>query len=84
MQSWLAIAIKRKTVAYPVPQIGLGMRRSFRSMGLLLAGMRRLKAVGMDTTKLGVDAENRLGAGRLYESVGFRKIYTQISYVKDV
>lgn len=51
---------------------------------MLLAGMHRLKAVGMDTAKLGVDAENPLGAGRLYESVGFRKIYTQISYIKDV
>jgi ribosomal protein S18 acetylase RimI-like enzyme len=68
--------------------VRLGTRRGFRRMGLaramLLAGMHRLKAVGMDTAKLGVDAENPLGAGRLYESVGFRKIYTQISYIKDV
>lgn len=66
----------------------LGTRRGFRRMGLaramLLAGMRQIEAAGMDTVKLGVDAENPSGAGRLYESVGFRKLYTQISYVKDV
>lgn len=66
----------------------LGTRRGFRRKGLgramLLAGMRQLQAAGMDTAKLGVDAENPSGAGRLYESVGFCKIYTQISYIKDV
>jgi ribosomal protein S18 acetylase RimI-like enzyme len=51
---------------------------------MLLARMRQLLCAGVDTAKLGVDAENPSGAGRLYESVGFRKIYTRISYVKDV
>ncbi len=66
----------------------LGTRRGFRRMGLgramLLAGMQRLKAAGIDTARLGVDTENPSGAGRLYESVGFRKVYTRIMYVKDV
>jgi len=66
----------------------LGTRRGFRRMGLgramLLAGMQRLKTAGVDTARLGVDTENPSGAGRLYESVGFRKMYTRIMYVKDV
>ena len=66
----------------------LGTRRGFRNQGLgramLLAGMQRLKAAGVDTARLAVDADNPNGAGRLYESVGFRKLYTRIMYVKDV
>ena len=66
----------------------LGTRRGFRRMGLgramLLAGMQQLKAGGVDTVRLGVDSENPSGAGRLYESVGFRKVYTQIMFVKDM
>ncbi|MGL5063733.1 MAG: GNAT family N-acetyltransferase, partial [Microcoleus sp.] len=66
----------------------LGTRRGFRKLGLgramLLAGLQRLKAAGVDTAILGVDAENPSGALRLYESTGFRKIRNSISYVKDV
>lgn len=66
----------------------LGVRRSFRKMGLgramLLAGMQRLKAAGFDTARLVVDAENPSGALRLYESVGFCKLYTRIFYIKEV
>lgn len=66
----------------------LGTRRGFRRIGLgraiLLAGMHQLKAAGMDMAKLGVDAENPNGALQLYESVGFHKIYTRLSFVKDV
>ena len=66
----------------------LGTRRGFRRKGLgramLLAGMQRLKVAGVDTARLGVDTENPSGAGQLYESVGFRKLYTQIMYVKDM
>ena len=66
----------------------LGTRRGFRKMGLgramLLAGLHRLKAVGVATAILGVDTENSSGALRLYESVGFHNIRDSISYVKDV
>ncbi len=66
----------------------LGTRRGFRRMGLgkamLLAGLHRLKEAGMDTARLGVDAENPNGALQLYESVGFRKISININYVSDV
>jgi mycothiol synthase len=66
----------------------LGVRRGFRKIGLgramLLTGLQRLKQAGMDTAKLGVDADNPSGALRLYESVGFYKAYTSIAYVREV
>lgn len=66
----------------------LGTRRGFRKIGLgramLLAGLHRLKAAGVATAILGVDAENSSGALQLYESVGFHNIRNSISYVKDV
>ncbi|MEG4515547.1 MULTISPECIES: GNAT family N-acetyltransferase [unclassified Microcoleus] len=66
----------------------LGTRRGFRKIGLgramLLAGLHRLKAAGVATAILGVDAENSSGALHLYESAGFHNIRDSISYVKDV
>jgi|ERR687885_327705 mycothiol synthase len=66
----------------------LGTRRGFRKIGLgramLLAGLHRLKAAGVATAILGVDAENSSGALRLYESAGFHNFRDSISYVKDV
>jgi len=64
----------------------LGTRRGYRKLGLgramLLNGLRALKAAGLDTAKLNVDAANPTGALRLYESVGFRAVYTTIAYGK--
>jgi len=66
----------------------LGTRRGFRQQGLgramLLAGMQQLKAAGVETTKLIVDAKNLSGALRLYESVGFSTAQTHISLVKEL
>ena len=66
----------------------LGTRRGFRRMGLgramLLSGMRHLQAAGADMAKLSVYFNNPNGALQLYESVGFYKLYTWISYVKDI
>ncbi len=66
----------------------LGTRRGFRKMGLgramLLSALHKLKNAGMDIARLGVDANNPNGALRLYESVGFCKVLTSLSYVKDV
>ncbi len=66
----------------------LGTRREFRQQGLgramLLRGMQCLKTEGMDTAILIVDADNPSGALRLYESVGFEKVLTNISYVKTL
>jgi mycothiol synthase len=66
----------------------LGTRRGFRKIGLgraiLLAGLQRLQADGMDTALLGVDADSLTGATRLYQSVGFKPVLTFVGYVKDV
>jgi mycothiol synthase len=66
----------------------LGTRRGYRKLGLgramLLHGLHALKAAGLDTAKLNVDAENPTGALRLYESVGFVQEHTSISYRKDL
>ena len=64
----------------------LGTRRGFRQQGLgramLLTGLQHLKAKGVDTALLGVDAENPSGALRLYESAGFRQLFTSLAYCK--
>lgn len=66
----------------------LATRCEFRRMGIgkaiLLSNLHQLKAAGMDVAKLGVDADNPNGALGLYESIGFQKIYTSLSYVKDI
>jgi len=66
----------------------LGTRRGFRKIGLgramLLAGLHRLKAAGVETAILGVDADNQSGAMKLYESVGFHNIRNSIAYVKEL
>ncbi len=53
-------------VAMPLGKLA-STRRGFRRMGLaramLLAGMRQIKAAGMDTVKLGVDALEPIGCG---------------------
>ena len=64
----------------------LGTRRGFRRRGLgramLLQGLRRLQAAGVQVARLGVDAASPTGATRLYESVGFRTAATWIHYLK--
>jgi ribosomal protein S18 acetylase RimI-like enzyme len=51
---------------------------------MLLSGLHRLKANGVDTAKLGVDADSPTGATRLYESARFRVLRTSVSYKKDL
>jgi mycothiol synthase len=64
----------------------LGTGRAFRKLGLgralLLDGLERLRAAGMTTAKLGVDAASLTGANRLYESVGFRVVETRVALAK--
>lgn len=64
----------------------LGTRRGFRRIGLaralLLAGLERLQAAGLDTALLGVDTQNPNQAYTLYESVGFRKRHASFTYSK--
>jgi hypothetical protein len=51
---------------------------------MLLHGLHRLKALNLDIAKIGVDSENAFGAGKLYTSVGFKHLYTNIAYVKHL
>jgi ribosomal protein S18 acetylase RimI-like enzyme len=66
----------------------LGTRRGYRKRGLaralLAESLCAFKQAGMDTAKLGVDAQNPNGALQLYESVGFQKVETWLAYVKNV
>lgn len=66
----------------------LGTRRGFRRLGLgramLLSGLEKLQQKGMDTAKLGVDSENPNQALALYQSVGFRRLHTNLSFIKDL
>ncbi len=64
----------------------LGTRPDFRKRGLgramLLEGLQRLQAAGVQVARLGVDAASPTGATWLYESVGFRTAATWIHYLK--
>lgn len=66
----------------------LGTRRGFRRMGLgramLLTGLHRLQAAGMEVARLGVDSENPNQALHLYESGGFHKQFAWFAYIRDV
>ncbi|MBK4729440.1 GNAT family N-acetyltransferase [Oxynema sp. CENA135] len=66
----------------------VGTAPNYRKRGLaravLHAVLQELKAAGIETALLYVDADNLSGAVRLYESVGFRTINTQIAYSKIV
>ncbi len=66
----------------------ISVRRPWRRRGLagaLIAdSLRMLRARGLEEAALGVDAENPTGALRLYESYGFRRHQTGISYRKTM
>jgi mycothiol synthase len=66
----------------------LGTRRGHRQIGLgramLLSALQRIKATGMETAALGVDADSPTGATRLYESAGFRTVFSRTLYSRDL
>lgn len=66
----------------------LGTRRGYRRQGLaralLSAGLRRLKAEGMETATIGVDSQNPTGAVSLYQSVGFAEDFRSTVFRKAV
>ncbi|MDB9527230.1 GNAT family N-acetyltransferase [Oscillatoria sp. CS-180] len=66
----------------------LGTRRGFRRRGLartmLVESLRRLQLVGMELATIGVDAQNPLGALKLYESVGFEREHSSTVFQKQV
>jgi ribosomal protein S18 acetylase RimI-like enzyme len=64
----------------------VSVRRPWRRRGLAAAliadSLRGLRERALDEAALGVDAENPTGALRLYESLGFYRYRTGISYRK--
>lgn len=66
----------------------LGTRRGYRRLGLgraiLLEGLRRLQAAGMETALIGVDSQNPNQAYRLYEDVGFQLLFESMVYAKVI
>jgi len=64
--------------------MAIGIRRGFRGIGLgrvlLTHAVRTLVEHGATEIELSVDSENPSGAGRLYESVGFRAISVSRRY----
>ena len=70
-QDWLATGLREGYTDQ------LGVASTHRGRGtaaaLLTESMRRFAAAGMQAAALGVDAANRSGALRLYESLGYRQ-----------
>ena len=66
----------------------LFVRRPWRKRGLgralLIATMLQACEMGHAGLKLRVDAENPTGALRLYESVGFSREFTYVTYQREV
>ncbi|HEX5013578.1 MAG TPA: GNAT family N-acetyltransferase [Candidatus Limnocylindrales bacterium] len=66
----------------------ISVRRPWRKQGVATAliadAMRGLRDMGMTEALLGVDAKNPTGALQLYESLGFRRHRTGISYRKSI
>jgi mycothiol synthase len=66
----------------------ISVRRPWRKRGLATAliaeTLRLFQDMGLEEGALGVDSENPTGALRLYESLGFRRHRTGISFRKPV
>jgi len=68
--------------------LSIGVLKPYRRAGigtrLILHGMNFLKAKGMTAVMLGVDDSNVTKAKQLYEKVGFREIWKQSFYEKNI
>jgi mycothiol synthase len=66
----------------------ISVRRPWRKRGLATAliaeTLRLYREMGLEQAALGVDSENPTGALRLYESLGFRRHRTGISFRKPI
>jgi mycothiol synthase len=66
----------------------ISVRRPWRKRGLATAliadTLRMFRDMGLDEGALGVDSENPTGALQLYESLGFRRHRTGISFRKSI
>lgn len=64
----------------------IGVRKAWRKRGLasalIVRSLRDQKALGMTESALGVDTENKTGALRLYERLGFRPVTKEWSFRK--
>lgn len=67
---------------------GISTRRPWRKRGLAHAliarSLRLLKEKGMQEAALGVDSQNLSGALQLYESMGFRQVKRETTYIKKM
>jgi len=68
--------------------LSIGVLKPYRRTGigtrLILHGMNFLKAKGMTTAMLGVDDSNVTKAKQLYVNVGFREVWNQSFYEKNI
>ncbi|HRE49288.1 MAG TPA: GNAT family N-acetyltransferase [Aggregatilineales bacterium] len=66
----------------------IGTRRGFRQQGLgrtlILKTLEILHDAGMDSVRLYVYMDNQNNASHLYESVGFQKAFSLVTYAKTV
>jgi len=64
----------------------IGTRRGYRNLGLgraiLCQTLQTLRDQGMDSVRLYVYTDNKLGAQKLYEDAGFTKSFSLVTYAK--
>ncbi len=66
----------------------IAVRRPWRKRGLaralIVRSLAMLKEQGMTEAALGVDTQNTSGALRVYESCGFKPVFTSVNYRKEM
>ena len=66
----------------------IAVRRPWRKRGLaralIVRSLAMLKELGMAEAALGVDTQNTSGALRVYESCGFKPVFTSVNYRKEI
>lgn len=66
----------------------IAVRKPWRKRGLahalIIRSLAMLKDLGMKEAALGVDTQNTSGALRVYESCGFKPVFTSINYRKEM
>jgi hypothetical protein len=55
-----------------------------RCATLCCASLRQLGELGFDEAALGVDTQNPSGAFKLYESLGYRVVATEVQYQREI
>jgi len=66
----------------------IAVRRPWRKRGLaralIVRSLAMLKELGMTEAALGVDTQNTSGALRVYESCGFKPVFTSVNFRKEM